>query len=114
MIERELFENKDKNYWFEAEAVVPSCSKKDGWLFWSTCVHAMKATYNNFSIIDSCNNLRLKRVKVTGDKEVCAGFNFTTKEDSEEEYNKVLVDQRSRNDLVLTGLHFMNEVHNMI
>nr|XP_047130344.1 uncharacterized protein LOC124810119 [Hydra vulgaris] len=63
---------------YQAEAVVPSCSKKDGLLFWSTCVHAMKATYNNFSIIDSCNKLRNKRVKVTGDKEVCAGFNFTT------------------------------------
>nr|XP_047134288.1 uncharacterized protein LOC105849201 isoform X1 [Hydra vulgaris] len=67
---------------FEAEAVVPFCSKKDGWLFWPTCVHAMKATYNNFPIVDSCNKLRLKRVKVTGDKEVCAGFNFTTSEDS--------------------------------
>nr|XP_047138745.1 uncharacterized protein LOC124814786 [Hydra vulgaris] len=70
---------------FEAEAVVPACSVKDGWLFWPTGVHAMKATYNNSPINDSCNKLRLKSVKVTGDKEVCEGLNFMTAEDFKEE-----------------------------
>ena len=46
-------------YEIEAEAVVPSCWVKDGWLFWPTCVHAMKAAYNKLPIDDSWNKLRV-------------------------------------------------------
>ncbi|XP_047135295.1 uncharacterized protein LOC105844061 isoform X1 [Hydra vulgaris] len=74
------FENE-----IEAEAVVPSCWVKDGWLFWPTAVHPMRAAYNKFPVDDSWNKLRVKKIKVTGDKVVCEGFNFTTTEDSEEE-----------------------------
>ncbi|XP_065643432.1 uncharacterized protein LOC136075098 isoform X2 [Hydra vulgaris] len=74
------FENE-----IETEAVVPSCWVKDDWLFWPTGVHVMKAAYKKFPIDDSWNKFRVKRIKVTGDKEVCEGYNFTTTEDSEEE-----------------------------
>ncbi|XP_065654664.1 uncharacterized protein LOC105844061 isoform X3 [Hydra vulgaris] len=55
------FENE-----IEAEAVVPSCWVKDGWLFWPTAVHPMRAAYNKFPVDDSWNKLRVKKIKVTG------------------------------------------------
>ncbi|XP_065652720.1 uncharacterized protein LOC136080006 [Hydra vulgaris] len=68
-----------------AEAVALCCWVEDGWLFLSIGVHAMRAAYNSFPIDYSWNKLRVKRFKVTGDKEVGEGFSFTTTEDSKKE-----------------------------